>query len=256
MKKFSEQLQKKTETVKLRAAERRELKERLVSYMEYHPLPATLKKTVSVKSPTFNDSFKMVSLPFASFFKTSAVAAVILVLVVPLFAERAIPGDTLYAVKVQFNEELRSTLTFDTYQKVAWETERLNRRISEARLLASEGRLTEAVEVEVAEAVRTHTANAKREIEELRTEDADGATIASIELDTTLAVQSTSLKEKENELDSSEGSATTSRPTDLISSVIDESLALPAYMTASSTLPAYDKLMARVEQNTTRVRAS
>ena len=39
MKRFEEQFKKQAQSVHLRAAERRNLKERLVSYMEYHPMP-------------------------------------------------------------------------------------------------------------------------------------------------------------------------------------------------------------------------
>jgi hypothetical protein len=259
MKRFSEQLHKQSTSVKLQAAEKRELRERLVSYMEYHPLPTemktnkTVKKTKAATAPLFADAFTTFSIPFTAIFKTSAFAAVLLLLVVPFVAEKSVPGDTLYAIKVQFNEELRSTLTLDSYQKVEWETERLNRRISEARLLASEGRLTEEVEAEVADAVRTHTNNAKREIEELRAQDADAATIASIALDSTLEVQSTSLKGEGSDVISGVINTMNTRPTNLIANAIDESRGEAETYTASSTPPAYDKLMARVEQNTTRV---
>jgi hypothetical protein len=260
MKHFSQQLYKKaTTTVKLQAAEKRELKERLVAYMEYHPLPAHLKTVETKESDTktaahHSDPFTHVSIPFAYLFKLTSFAAVFMLLVVPFVAERAVPGDVLYAVKVQFNEEVRSTLTFDTYQKVEWETERLNRRIAEARLLASEGRLTVAVEAEVAEAVRTHTANAQREIDSLRTLDADAATIASIALDTTLEVQSSSLKGEEDAAIALSTSATsTERTGNLITDAIDESRSQSEGKNASSTLPAYNKLVARVEQNTTRI---
>ena len=94
---------------------------------------------------------------------------------------------------------MRSTLALSPYEKIEWETERLNRRIAEARLLASEGRLTDEVEAEVAAAVKTHTENAKREIEVLRGEDEEEATLATIALNTTLEVQATSLKEKTNQ---------------------------------------------------------
>jgi len=256
MKQFSQQLHKKaTSTVKLQAAEKRELKERVVAYMEYHPLPAHLKSadkaTIPTKSGVVAEPFITVSIPFARLFKMASLAAVFVVLVVPFVAERAVPGDTLYAIKVQFNEEVRGSLTFDTFQKVEWETERLNRRIAEARLLASEGRLTEAVEAEVADAVRVHTANAQREIAELRTEDADAATIASITLDTTLEVQSTSLK-GEDDAASALGT-TTIRQANLIADAIDQSRSESEGAKASSTLPAYGKLIARVEQNTTRI---
>ena len=256
MKRFSEQLHKQASTVKLQAAEKRELRERLVAYMEYHPLPAEMKAkkaTPAVVAPVVSETFTMIKVPFHTLFKYSAAAAVVVLVLFPFVAERAIPGDALYAIKVQFNEEVRSTLTFDGYQKVEWETERLNRRIAEARLLASEGRLTEEVEAEVAEAVRTHTENAKREIEVLRTEDADGAAIASIALDTTLEVQSTSLKGEDEALLAEGQEELRLQPVNLIADAIDASRVPVAEQAASSTPPGYDKLMARIEQNTTRI---
>lgn len=257
MKRFSEQLHKKSATVKLQASEKRDIRERLVAYMEYHPLPIELRSknidsTQKTLAPIFAEPFKTVYIPFSTLFKSSAVAGALILLLVPFIAERAVPGDTLYAVKVQFNEELRSTLTFDTYQKVEWETERLNRRIAEARLLASEGRLTEEVEAGVAEAVKVHTENAKREIEELRTQDADEAAIASIALDATLEVQFTSLQE-EDKFAASISSSTNNRMVNLIATAIDESREIAENNNSSSTPPAYDKLIARVEQNTTRI---
>jgi hypothetical protein len=257
MKKFSQQFYKKAETtVKLQAAERSELRERVVSYMEYHPLPVAMKaKKVSTPAgvPVLNDAFAMVRIPFQTLFKYSAVAAAMIFVVVPFVAEKAVPGDSLYAIKVQFNEELRSTLTFDSFEKVEWETERLNRRIAEARLLANEGRLTEEMEAEVAVAVRTHTDNAKREIEVLRAEDADEATIASIALDTTLEVQATAMKGEGEVLATTLEVALSTAPSNVIADAIDASRDGAIDVTGSSTLPAYDKLMARVEQNTTRV---
>lgn len=256
MKQFSQQLHKKaTATVKLQAAEQRELRERVVAYMEYHPLPAEMKvvaKTTKDRVTGSAEAYQMVKIPFHVFFKYGTIAAALVLVLVPFMAERAVPGDALYTIKVQFNEEVRSTLTFDSFQKVEWETERLNRRIAEARLLASEGRLTEEVEAEVAQAVRTHTENAKREIETLRAEDADEATIASIALDTTLEVQSTSLKGDEAEVSRMATVTEVSRPVSLIATALDESRGESEVVNASTT-PAYGKLIARVEQNTTRI---
>ncbi|MBP6881297.1 MAG: hypothetical protein KBC35_01605 [Candidatus Pacebacteria bacterium] len=257
MKQFSQQFYKKAETtVKLQAAEKRELKERLVAYMEYHPLPAELKEkkgSAPVKSLRTTEPFTVVKVPFHALFKYGLSVAVLVLVVIPFVAEKAMPGDILYAVKVQFNEEVRSTITFDSFEKVEWETERLNRRIAEARLLASEGRLTEEIEAEVAVAVRTHTDNAKREIEILRTEDADEATIASIALDTTLEVQSTAFKGEGEVLAMSDEMTISSQTSSLIADALDESRLETSQTEATSTLPAYDKLMARVEQNTTRL---
>src|SRR6056297_835594 len=123
------------------------------------------------------------------FAKLGGVFALLVLIIVPIMAERAVPGDTLYAVKVKINEEVRSSLTLDPYEKIEWETVRINRRIAEAKLLAKEGRLTEAAEAEAAAAVKEHADNVKAEIETLRAADADEAAIAEIAFDSTMQVQ-------------------------------------------------------------------
>jgi len=241
MKKFSEQLHTKSQSVKLQTAERRALRERVVSYIEYHPMPGS--QTVAPAGSTKSGSFFTV--PFSYFARAGVGVAAFLLILVPALAERAVPGDGLYAVKVRFNEEVRSTLALSPYEKIEWETERLNRRIAEARLLASEGRLTDEVEAEVAAAVKTHTENAKREIEVLRGEDEEEATLATIALNTTLEVQATSLKEKTNQ-----NNAEAKQPA-LLAAVVGEAAAKESASQAG--VPGYERLMARVELNTTRI---
>jgi hypothetical protein len=252
MKRFSEQLHKQSQTVKLKKSEQADLRERLVSYMEYHPLPAAMKAAdisntkKAPRSAVLTEAFAQYAIPYQALFKFGSVAAVFVLLVVPFMAERTVPGDTLYAVKVQFNEEVRSTLTWGSYEKVEWETTRLNRRIAEARLLADEGLLTPEAEAEVAAAVREHSDNAKREIEVLRATDADEAAIATITFDSSLQVQAQVLQ------DGVDNTSTTTTDRGLISEALDESLEKPV-QTKEAIIPAYGKLMARVEMNTTRV---
>ena len=252
MKRFSEQIHKQAQTVKLKKSEQADLRERLVSYMEYHPLPAHMKQAAPVtskKTHSFEESFSYFSIPYQSFFKFGSVAAVFVLLVVPFMAERSVPGDSLYAVKVQFNEEVRSTLTWGSYEKVEWETERLNRRIAEARLLADEGLLTEEVEASVAAAVKEHSDNAKREIEVLRASDADEATIAEIAFDSSLSVQAQALQ---NAIGGGEAAIDAVMTRSLISDALDESIAKPAEQEPAS-IPSYEKLLVRIELNTTRI---
>ena len=56
MKRFSEQLHKKSESISLKMEEKNALRERLVSYMEYHPLPASMKTVKPVTGLTPADS--------------------------------------------------------------------------------------------------------------------------------------------------------------------------------------------------------
>lgn len=247
MKRFSEQLKKQSDSIRLRAAERRELQERLVSYMEYHPLPAdmvTTKKAEAVDTSLTTEAYRTISL--SSFYIKGVFGALTLVLLVgvPLVAERALPGDVLYPVKVKFNEEVMSTLTLSPYEKVEWETERLGRRIAEARLLASEGKLTEEFEADVAEAVKSHSDAAKREIENIRATDAEEAAIAEITFSSALEVQSAVLRSEEEEAGTS---------TDAIVGAVEEERSQAAQnQTASEAVPSIERLLARIEQETTR----
>lgn len=241
MKRFSEQFQKKAASVKLSVSERKELRERVCSYMEYHPLPASMQATATTRqiaAPAV-DSFKVVRIAWKELLQASAIFAGFALILIPFFAEQAVPGDTLYAVKVGFNEEIRSSLTWDPYEKIEWETTRLNRRLAEARLLADEGKLTEAVEAEVAAAVKEHSDNAKQEIAAIGATDAEGAAIASIEFDTAVTVQADAL------------AATQTNGTVAIAAAL--AAATTPNTNATTTMPAYDKLIGRIEINTTRV---
>ncbi len=243
MKRFSEQLKKRSDSIRLNTAEKRLLRERVISYMEYHPMPAQSKKEDFIEVSN-EQTFKIINFNIKRFLQLSGSFVLLLALGVSYLAERAIPGDALYSIKVGFNEELRSTLARGSYEKVVWETERLNRRLAEARLLANEGRLTEEVEAQVASAVKVHSDNARKEIENLKLTDKDEATLASIELTTALDVQTTSLRNRGD-------SEPDSQSTALIETVLTESQA--AEITSEEdNLPAYDRLMAKVESETTR----
>lgn len=243
MKRFSEQFNTKAKTIKLSVAEKRDLRERVVSYMEYHPLPNATR--VAVPSSEFSGPISFMSkAQFWRNAKLSAAFVLMLVVGVSYAAEQAVPGDALYSIKVGVNEEFRSTMARSPYEKVVWETERLNRRISEARLLANEGRLTEEVEAQVAQAVKEHSDNARKEIANLKVTDKDGAALASIELNTALDVQTTSLRSRA-------GVEAAGHSTELIEDVLEISQVADASVEADS-LPAYAPLIAKVESETTR----
>jgi len=254
MKRFSEQFHKKASSIRLKAAERRELKDRLVSYMEYHPLPAELRtpkqSKVAAADPALrSEPFRVVRIDFTLIRHALGALMLLVVVGVPFIAERSVPGDILYPVKVQFNEEVRSTLAMSPYAQVEWETERLERRLAEARLLAREGKLTEAVEAEVAEAIKTHSDNAKANIAKLREEDEDEAAIAEIAFASALAVQ-TEVLEGQAAKETTDSDREEGRSVATLASIVAEESRV-AEATQASGKPSYEKLLARVELETT-----
>ena len=215
--------------------------------MEYHPLPTVHKVETAMVSGQ-EEHFILFNFNKWRFLRWTGSMAVLLVVSISYLAEKAIPGDALYSIKVGFNEEVRSTMARGSYEKVVWETERLNRRIAEAQLLADEGRLTHEVEAEVASAIKVHSDNARREIENLKLSDKDEATLASISLTTALDVQSESL-DRRDDVNQVEG--VTSQSTDLIKAVLTQTQN-EELIAQDNELPSYDKLIAKVESETTR----
>ncbi len=245
MKRFSEQLKKKSETIRLRASEKAELQSRIVAFMEYHPLPAAVKSVPVPKSKLSPEPYRVIAIPQAYLRSFIGVTALLFVVVIPAMAENAIPGDILYPVKVNFTEEIRSTLSTNSYEKVVWETTRLERRISEARLLAQAGKLTGEAEAEVLAAVQVHSQKAQQQIETLRTTDADGAALAQMTFATMLDVQSSVLKSDDS------ASTTAGKSTVALASALD------AGYTAASSDTSVDavsvvRLVAQLEVETTR----
>jgi len=66
-------------------------------------------------------------------------------------AESALPGDTLYSVKVDIVEEALAVVTISDEARVRWDVRRAERRLEEAVELTSEGRMTDEAQTEIEE---------------------------------------------------------------------------------------------------------
>lgn len=240
--------------IALTARERNLLRGRLLSYMEYHPLrmPVPRRRATALQRVRGAVSFLHVR---ATHVRSLAGAlALLFFIVIPVAAERALPGDTLYAVKVRVNENVRSQLMFSPYARVEWETERVERRIAEARALAREGNLTPEREQAIAATVRAHTAAFQHQLAELREHDAAGAALAEIALDSTLDVQFVALASASERYATSTMSSAAPTPAGSIEEIVKEARAGIASSSDAAT-PSYERLLARVEEHMTRLRA-
>lgn len=89
---------------------------------------------------------------------------------VSVAANNTVPGDILYPIKVNVNEQLHSAVSFSNESKAAFEAERANRRLVEAEQLAAQGKLTAEVAadlnarfVEESDASRAYLADVEKE---------------------------------------------------------------------------------------------
>lgn len=238
MKRFAEQFKKRAEKVRLSAYERDDLRERLLAYMEYHPLPEGRRNLATGKGQTKKATVPMWQNGWLLGRLMSGVAVLFLV-IVPALAEKALPGDVLYPVKVRFNEELRGAMNSSPYQQVEWETARLERRLAEAQLLAENGRLTPAAEAEVAEAIKEHSQAALASIESIKESDTEDAALARMSLSSALEVSA----EVWTNMDMESGASST------LSGAVS---AARDTVSPSDVQVSYAKLLSRIEAETTR----
>lgn len=240
MKSFETDIRKYAEKTRLKALEREAIRDRLLTYMEYHPLKkdhADLTSLASLQS-------RRIYISLNSFWMkaVSGTLAIVMIIGVPLLAERAVPGDVLYLVKTGVNENIQTQLATSPYEKVTLETKLIERRIAEARLLANEGKLTGEVEAQIAETVRGHAEAVQSGLAELREDDAEEAALAEIVFSSKLAVQSAVL---DNSTET--GSSSVSSILDVVNTVREK-----VASDASPELPSYEALTARIERETTR----
>jgi hypothetical protein len=246
---------KEAKKISMTAREREILREKLISYMEYHPLrmPLSQKHVRSVGQYTRLITFFYTARTFR-LRRIAGTFALLFFITIPVFAEQALPGDTLYLVKVRFNEGIRSQLAFSPYEKMQWETTRIERRIAEARLLVKEGKLTEEKENTLEESIRSHTSAFQEQLAELRESDATGAAVAEVTLESALDVQSavlnTEIAQEASATSPNEGSVSG------IAAIVREARSEVVSSTDDTNgIVSYEPLSARVEENTTRIQA-
>lgn len=153
MSNFEHSLKKATEAVRMDESDRSLMRERLVTYMEHKPLRIDMQEKASAVTGGFGFSF---------FRAHHLSGALIIALVTSTFgmtfaAADALPGDLLYSVKVDVNEEVLGAMLTSEERKLDWERERAERRLEEASQLAVEGRLDAERKQEVSRRFAQHT---------------------------------------------------------------------------------------------------
>lgn len=146
---------KKAKSASLKETEKNALLRSIETFIERHPLE-TRKPLIPQKSPL--SSFM--------FMRTASFALVAFLIVgtsTSFAAQSSLPGDLLYPVKVNVNEEVKEFFLNDS-EKVQFETARANQRIREAQVLSKQGRLTDKAKSQVTEKFNRHVAKVRSDL--------------------------------------------------------------------------------------------
>lgn len=168
------------------------MEESLLTFMNKNPV--NMGAAIAKKEP------KQARIGFQELFfgRFSPMLAAVMILVLgggslSYAAEYALPGDTLYPVKVYVNEEVHGALVLSPEARASWATKRAERRIKEAKTLAATGRLTPEASTTIIAAFNTHIANAHTDIRLIAKNDQEKAEYLSKETETVLRKQAASL---------------------------------------------------------------
>ncbi len=136
MKRVINELHTELGDVALMASEKAAIKSRIILFMNEHPLPVPSDDWYGIRSP-----FHIRPLHTVRVVLSVLTIAMLVGGSVAAAAEGSLPGDVLYAIKVNVNEEVRSAVTVSSEGQAKWDAERAARRLQEAEKLAVEGRL-------------------------------------------------------------------------------------------------------------------
>ena len=165
----------RTEVSALTTEEKLTMREKLRAYIALRPIRP--QKLFGFVRTRYARKFVAVSATVCSLLLSAAG--------VSYAAEGAMPGDTLYPVKVHVNEEVHAVLLVTAKDRANWEATRAERRLAEAETLQSSGRLQPRTSENLAVQFRAHAANAERKMAALR---ANADAVAASDVRARLAV--------------------------------------------------------------------
>ncbi len=101
-------------------------------------------------------------------------------------ADNALPGDPLYAFKLNVNEEVKGMFQKTPEEKVAWQKNRIENRVEEIKTLAESKSLTKAKQATVQKALDSHVKELSDELNNLSTTEPGAAISATTTLEESL----------------------------------------------------------------------
>lgn len=166
---FWGKLNKLREEIKLDDERKLKIREYLINEIEGTNLESTYGK--QTKKGIFWSG-----LAFSHYQKryVSIIACLLIVVIlgggVSFAAENTLPGDLLYPVKVNVNEEVLGSLTFGVKAKTEWEANLATRRLEEAEQLTVSGKMNEEIQASIEARFEEHSKKVNEGIDQVESE--------------------------------------------------------------------------------------
>jgi len=134
----------------------------LLEVIRENPVRKEVLASLQYQRPIFNLVFRPISLILLGVLSFAGIS---------LAAGNSLPGDFLYPLKVNVNEEVKGLLTLGEEAKVDFEVERLTNRLEEAEKLALAGRLDEETKAKIESDFEKHSEKVDEKIGEFESQE-------------------------------------------------------------------------------------
>lgn len=161
---------KKLEQIKLSESARARMQGELDAYVTFHPVPSSVRvgdeyrfiEQVPVSTSWFTKLRNIHIMPM-----TFAILIALMISGGTTFAaQSALPGDFLYPVKVEVNENIKSVFTFGADAEAELQADLLAERVTEVETLQARGELTAEESIAIANRMRAQSNEVREASEE------------------------------------------------------------------------------------------
>ncbi len=174
----------KLKGIKLSESSRSRIEETLLSYARFHSVRAERGSRSIEQVPSRTSSItRLLSIRIRSM-----TALLLIALMIgggtSYAAEGAVPGDALYSLKTEVNEQVKSAFTVSNQAEAQLEARFAEERLVEAEKLAARGQLDEEASAQLSARLKTHYENAETRSEQAESEgdyESSAAVRASLE---------------------------------------------------------------------------
>lgn len=172
------------QNVKLSESARHRIEENLTQYVAFHGVADAVREEEVSRSIEREPQNSIFGISSIRHFRFNTMTALILIAVLvgggtSFAAEGALPGDMLYPIKVEVNEEVKGAFAFGSEADARLQAKLVAERLEEAEELAAEGMLTAEVAAEIEARMKAHAESARTESAEAEA-NGDSETAATI----------------------------------------------------------------------------
>src|SRR3569832_765032 len=133
----------------LNTSEKARMRNELMHFMSEHPVRAPFSVRAADMAASFGDFLASRSQSRMRVLTMAFALALFVGIGTSYASEAALPGDPLYAIKVNFTEPIRGALAVSQAAKAQWNAQLVSRRLAEAESLAAEDKLTPVARTQI-----------------------------------------------------------------------------------------------------------